>query len=79
MGARRVVTVEVVRRDWILDIFWKQNRQDLLMDWIWRRGKERSRERLQNFWPGETERMQLISLEDGEEGGGVGLKKRSEA
>lgn len=44
MGACRVVTVEVVRRDKILDIFWKQGRQDLLMGWIWRvRDREESR------------------------------------
>ena len=44
IGAQRVVTVEVVRRDWILGIFWKQSRQDLLMDWIWRvREREESR------------------------------------
>ena len=44
MGAQRVVTMEVGRRDWILDIFGKQNRQDLLMEWIWRvREREESR------------------------------------
>ena len=44
IGAQRVVTVKVVRRDWILDIFWKQSRQDLLMDWIWRvREREESK------------------------------------
>ena len=44
MGAWKVVTVKVVRRDRILDIFWKQGRQDLLMGWIWRvREREESR------------------------------------
>ena len=77
IGAQRVVTVEVVRRDWILGIFWKQSRQDLLMDWIWR-VRERDESRVTPKFLAWGNWKDAVNITWGW-GGGVGLEERSEA
>ena len=34
VSSSRVEKVEMESNDWILDLFWRWNRQDLLMDWM---------------------------------------------
>ena len=34
-GLTKMVTVEVVRSDWILDIFWRERPQSFHLNWVW--------------------------------------------
>lgn len=59
MGAwTEVVAVKVVRSNWILDIFSRQNGQDLLLDWI-REVNERVKEDCNNVGLGDW-KMELL-------------------
>lgn len=54
-----VATLQMVRCGWILDIFWKQSQEDLLMYWMWRMRKKEKTSRILRVLDWATRRMEM--------------------